>query len=166
MDEKFEAHTIPDRISINYRYTYGGQSKFFIEVMNNKKLLGTKCTNSNCGKVWMPPRINCSECYSPAEWVEMKQTGTIMVSTIVWYTTSAFIKSVPYSIGFIKLDGADTALLQGIFSENLVPSKVKKGRRVKAVFSKERAGKMTDFFFVPEDEYERWIAKPEYEGGV
>lgn len=165
-DQEFKPHEIRDRIKIDYKYTYGGQSKFFIEVMNNKKLLGTKCTNSNCRKVWMPPRINCSECYSPTEWIEMKQTGTIEVSTIVWYTTSAFIKSVPYSIGFIKLDGADTALLQGIFSENLVPSKVKKGRRVKAVFSKEREGKMTDFFFVPEDEYERWIAKPEYEGGV
>jgi uncharacterized OB-fold protein len=164
-DQKFQAHEVRDRIKIDYKYTFGGQSKFFIEVMNNKKLFGTKCTNPDCGKTWMPPRINCSECYSPAEWIEMKQTGTIEVSTIVWYTTSAFIKSVPYSIGFIKLDGADTALLQGIFSENLVPSKVKKGRRVRAVFSKEREGKMTDFFFVPEDEYERWINKPEYEGG-
>jgi len=64
------------------------------------------------------------------------------------------------------LDGAETALLQGIFSENLVPSKIKKGKRVKAVFNKQRDGKMTDFFFVPEDEYDNWISKPEYEGGV
>jgi hypothetical protein len=28
-----------------------------------------------------------------------------------------------------------------------------------------REGKMTDFFFVPEEEYEKWISKPEYEGG-
>ncbi len=164
--ENFQAHEIRDRIKIDYKYTYGGQSKFFIELMNNKKLLGTKCTNPQCGKVWMPHRINCSECYTSAEWVEMKQTGVIMVSTIVWYTTSAFIKAIPYGVGFIKLDGADTSLLQGIFSENLVPSKIKKGRRVKAVFSKEREGKMTDFFFVPEEEYENWINKPEYEGGV
>ena len=163
-ERKFQAHEIRDRIKIDYKYTFGGQSKFFIEVMNKKKLLGTKCTK--CGKTWMPPRINWSECYEPAEWVEMEQTGTIEVSTIVWYTTSAFIKAIPYGIGFIKLDGADTALLQGIFSENLVPSKVKKGKRVRAVFSKEREGKMTDFFFVPEGEYERWISKPEYEGGV
>ncbi len=162
-EEKFQAHEIRDRIKIDYKYTMGGQSKFFIEVMNNKKLLGTKCTK--CGKTWMPPRINCSECYVPADWIEMKQSGTIEVSTIVWYTTSAFIKAIPYGIGFIKLDGADTALLQGIFSENLVPSKIKKGGRVKAVFSKKREGKMTDFFFVPEEEYERWIEKPEYEGG-
>ena len=95
----------------------------------------------------------------------MNQTGTIEVSTIVWYTTSAFIKAVPYSIGFIKLDGAETALLQGIFSEKLVPSKIKKERRVRAVFNNVREGKMTDFFFVPENEYENWINKPEYEGG-
>lgn len=163
-DQKFQAHEIRDRIAINYKYSLGGQSKFFIEVMNNKKILGTKCTK--CGKTWMPPRINCSDCYEPAEWIEMKQIGTIQVSTIVWYTTSAFIKAIPYAIGYIKLDGAQTAFLQGIFSENLVPSKVKKGSRVKAVFLKEREGKMTDFFFVPEDEYETWINKPEYEGGV
>ena len=162
--EEFQAHEIRDRIAINYKYTMGGQSKFFIELKNSKKLLGTKCTK--CGKTWMPPRMNCSDCYEPANWVEMKQTGTIDISTIVWYTTSAFIKSVPYSIGFIKLDGAQTGMLQGIFSENLVPSKVKKGSRVKAVFIKEREGKMTDFFFVPEDEYETWISKPEYEGGA
>ena len=160
---EFQAHQIKDILKIDYRYTMGGQSKFFIELMNNKKLLGTKCTK--CGKIWMPPRINCSECYEPAEWVEMKQTGTIDVSTIVWYTTSAFIKAIPYGIGFIRLDGADIAMLQGIFSESLIPSKVKKGKKVRAVFQKEREGKMTDFFFVPEDEYEDWIAKPEYEGG-
>ncbi len=160
---EFQAHQIKDIIKINYRYTMGGQSKFFIELMNNKKLLGTKCTK--CGKTWMPPRINCSECYEPAEWIEMKQTGTIDISTIVWYTTSAFIKAIPYAIGFIRLDGADTSMLQGIFSESLIPSKVKKGKKVRAVFQKERKGKMTDFFFVPEDEYESWIIKSEYEGG-
>ena len=163
MIEDFQAHEIRDVIRINYKYTMGGQSKFFKELMNKKKLLGTKC--SKCGKVWMPPRINCSDCYVPTEWIEIKHTGIIEVSTIVWFTTSAFIKNIPYAVGYIKLEGANTAILQGIFSENLVPSKIKKGKRVRAVFQKEREGKMTDFFFVPEDEYENWINKPEYEGG-
>lgn len=164
--EKFQEHEIRDRIVIQYKYTMGGQSKFFIELMNNKKILGTKC--KKCGKIWMPPRINCSECFEDTDWVEMPHTGVIKVSTIVWYTTSAFIQSVPYGIAFIQLDKADTGMLQGIFSENLVPSKVKKGQRVKAVFKKkeDREGKMTDFFFVPEDEYDTWISKPQYEGGI
>ena len=133
--------------------------------MNNKKILGTKCRK--CKKVWLPPRINCSECYEDTDWIELPHTGTIQVSTIVWYGAAAFIQNVPYGCAFIKLDKADTAMFQGVFSENLVPSKLKKGQRVKAVFKKKenREGKMTDFFFVPEDEWERWINKPEYEGG-
>ncbi len=49
--------------------------------MKNKKILGTKC--KKCGKVWMPPRVNCSDCYEVTEWLELKQTGTIEVSIIV-----------------------------------------------------------------------------------
>ena len=163
-DENFQAHEIRDKIVINYKYTLGGHSPFFIELKENKKILGTKC--KKCGKVWIPPRINCSDCYEETDWTELKQTGEILISTIVWYTTSAFIASVPYAIAFIKMDDADTGMLQGVFSENLVPSKIKKGKRVRAVFNKEREGKMTDFFFVPEEEYENWINKPEYEGGA
>jgi uncharacterized OB-fold protein len=163
MSDEFQAHEIRDIIRINYNYTMGGQSKFFLELMKNKKILGAKC--KKCGKIWMPPRINCSDCYVPTEWVELMHTGIIEVSTIVWFTTSAFIKNIPYAIAYITLDGASTALLQGVFSENLVPSKIKKGKRVNVVFQKEREGKMTDFFFVPEDEYDNWINKPEFEGG-
>lgn len=164
MSDKFQAHEIRDKIVIQYKYSMGGQSKFFLELMNNKKILGTKC--KKCGKMWMPPRVNCSDCYEDTEWVELKQTGVIMISTIVWFTTSAFIEAIPYGVAFIKLDGADTSFNQGIFSENLVPSKIKKGQKVRAVFKAVREGKMTDFFFVPEDEYDRWISKPEFEGGV
>ena len=162
-EEKFQAHEIRDQIVINYKYVLGGQSKFFIELMNNKKIHGTKC--KKCGKVWMPPRINCSDCFANTEWVELKTSGEIMISTIAWFTTSAFIASVPYAMGFVKIDGADTGMLQGIFSENLVPSKIRKGKKVRAVFNKEREGKMTDFFFVPKDEYDNWINKPQFEGG-
>jgi hypothetical protein len=164
-DQEFKAHEIRDKIQINYKYTLGSQSRFFIDLMKEKKLQGTQC--KNCGKIWMPPRVNCSDCFAETNWVELPHTGEIKVSTIVWYTTSDFIQKIPYGIAFIKLDNADTSLLQGIFSESLVPSKIKKGQRVKAVFKKkeEREGKMTDFFFVPEDEYEIWINKSEYEGG-
>jgi uncharacterized OB-fold protein len=88
----------------------------------------------------------------------------IRVSTLVWYSTSAFIQNIPYAVGYIQLDGATTAINQGIFSENLVPSKIRPGERVRAVFKKEREGKITDFFFVPLDEYDAWIKKPEFEG--
>ena len=110
-EEKFQSHEIRDRIVIQYKYTMGAQSKFFIDLMNEKKLQGTKCIK--CGKVWMPPRVNCSECFEDTDWVTLPHTGTIKVSTIVWYTTSAFIQSVPYGIAFIQLDKADTGMSYG-----------------------------------------------------
>ena len=48
MSHDFQAHEIRDIIKINYKYSMGGHSKFFLELMNNKKILGAKCTN--CGK--------------------------------------------------------------------------------------------------------------------
>lgn len=147
---------------MNYKYSIGGQSKFFIELKDNKRIMGAKC--SKCNTVYCPPRVACSKCYVPTEWVPLKDSGEIRVSTLVWYTTSKFIQNIPYAVGYIQLDGATTAINQGIFSDNLVPSKIRPGKRVRAVFKKEREGKITDFFFVPIDEYEAWIKKPEFEG--
>ncbi len=164
VETPFQFHEIEDQIMINYHYSMGGQSPFFIALKNDKKLMGTKCPM--CETVYMPPRVACARCYKPTSWVQVKDTATIKVATLVWYSTSKFIASVPYAIGYIQLDGATTAMLQGVFSDNLVPSKIKAGRRVRAVFKKERDGKATDFFFVPEDEYADWVMKPGFVGGA
>ncbi|TFG05769.1 MAG: hypothetical protein EU536_00920 [Promethearchaeota archaeon] len=161
MTEKY--HEIDDIIFMNYKYSLGGQSRFFIELKDNKQILGAKCPK--CNTVYCPPRVNCSKCYQPTEWVPVKDTGVIRISTLVWYSTSKFIQNIPYAVGYIQLDGATTAINQGIFSDNLVPSKIRPGERVRAVFKKAREGKVTDFFFVPLDEYSEWIKKSEFEGG-
>lgn len=158
-----EYYEIEDQIVINYKYSLGGQSRFFLELKDNKRIFGAKC--KKCGIVYCPPRLNCSKCYQSTESIPLKDTGVIKVSTLVWYTTSAFIQYIPYAVGYIQLDGATTAINQGIFSETLVPSKIKPGEKVRAVFKKDREGKITDFFFVPIDEFELWIKKPEFEGG-
>ncbi len=162
MTEKY--HEIEDQIIMNYKYALGGQSKFFIELKNNKRIFGAKC--KKCGTTYCPPRVSCAKCYEPTEWVPLRDIGEIKVSTFVWFSTSKFIQHVPYAVGYIQLEGASTAINQGIFSESLAPSKIKAGKKVKAVFKKEREGKVTDFFFVPIDEYDAWINKPEYEGGA
>jgi uncharacterized OB-fold protein len=158
-----EFFEIEDQIVMNYKYSLGGQSRFFIELKDNKQIMATKC--EKCGTIYCPPRVACGKCYHPTQWVPLKDTGVIRVSTLVWYSTSAFIQNIPYAVGYIQLDGASTAINQGIFSENLVPSKIRPGERVRAVFKKDREGKITDFFFVPLDEYDAWIKKPEFEGG-
>lgn len=158
-----EFYEIEDQIVMNYKYSLGGQSRFFIELKENRRIFGAKCPK--CGTVYCPPRIACAKCYQPTEWIPLKDTGVIKVATLVWYSTSKFITHVPYAVGYIQLDGASTAICHSVLSENLVPSKIRPGARVRAVFKKKREGKITDFFLVPLDEYENWIIKPEYEGG-
>jgi len=133
---------VPDFMSTRYKYSYGGQSRFFRELRDNAKIVGAKCTK--CGMVYCPPRTDCSECYVPNEFVPVASEGTVMTCTKVHFSTSSFLSSVPYNCAYIKLDGADTWMFQNIDAEDVKP-----GDRVKAVFRKNRTGHMSDFVFKP-----------------
>ncbi|GAB4316265.1 MAG: hypothetical protein Kow0069_18430 [Promethearchaeota archaeon] len=159
-----EWHELPDRVAINYRYSFGGQSPFFLALRDDRKVLGARC--GSCGTVWCPPRTTCSKCHQPTQWVQVGDEGTVAVSTVVWYSTSQFVERVPYAVAYVLLDGASTATNQGVFSESLTPEKVRPGARVRAVFKARREGKITDFFFVPVDEHEAWVSRPEFEAAA
>jgi len=120
-------------------------SKFFKEIKDNKRFIGLKCPK--CGKVYIPPRGVCGDCFAEMkEWVEVGPGGVIGSFTILRY---AFIdpetgqqKPVPYSYGFIKLDGADTLFQHYINIED--ESKIKIGARVEPIFSEVRKGTIRD----------------------
>ncbi|MDC4224834.1 MAG: hypothetical protein MPW15_11550 [Candidatus Manganitrophus sp.] len=44
---------IPDRIDMNYRYSYGGISPFFRAIKEEAKFLGSRC--ARCKKTYLPP---------------------------------------------------------------------------------------------------------------
>ena len=136
---------IPDQIEVIYKYSYGQQSRFFRELRDNKKLYGTKCTQ--CGKVYCPPRADCPLCYKKTEWVPLKGTGVIESCTVQYYTTSPFIKKLPFICGYVKLDGTDFIMLALMEADDV--EKVKPGTRVETVFRDERTGTITDFYFRP-----------------
>jgi uncharacterized OB-fold protein len=136
---------IPDRIDMNYRYSYGGVSRFFRELKENGRIFGSRC--SKCRKVYLPPRINCSSCYKPTRWVPLGNEGTIVTCTIVYYATSRFFSKTPFVCAYIKLDGADTLLLQNVIMDDVTSAHL--GMRVRAVFKEERKGEISDFYFVP-----------------
>ncbi|MFQ5454879.1 MAG: Zn-ribbon domain-containing OB-fold protein [Nitrospirota bacterium] len=136
---------IPDKIEIFYRYSYGGISRFFRELRDNKKILGSRC--EGCGMVYLPPRINCSKCYLPTDWVTLGGEGTVVTLTTVHYATSRFFHNVPFICGYIKMDGADTLILQNIIMEDI--REARPGMRVKAIFKEERSGDIGDFYFEP-----------------
>ncbi len=141
-DRYFE---IPDKMVMFYRYSYGMQSRFFRELMDNALLYGTKC--SGCGIVHFPPRSMCSECHSGTSWVKVSERGTVLSGTVSWYATSEFFDRVPYAVAYVKPADADTAILQRIDlrgRENVEP-----GTPVIAKFKEAgmRRGMVSDFWY-------------------
>lgn len=142
MDQPLE---IPDKMEVVYKYSYGGQSRFFREIRENKRIYGGKCPQ--CGKVYCPPRAHCSLCYQPTEWVPLTGTGMIKTFTVQYLSTSAFIKKVPFICAYVQLDGTDFLLMANMEVDDV--ARIKVGTRVKAVFREERQGTITDFYFEP-----------------
>ncbi len=140
---------IPGKWEIPYHFAAGEiSSRFFIELRDNKKMMGIKCPK--CRRVMMPPRSFCERCFVPAdEWVEVSFEGTIEAFTITMEKWPGN-PDPPFAVAFVRLDGADTAMLNyvtGIDFSNLeeVVKKLEIGSRAKVFFHKEREGKITDF---------------------
>ena len=134
---------VPDRILINYKYTLGGQSRFFREMRRNKKLYGARC--QQCKITFCPPRQDCNRCYGTTEYVELSGEGEVLACCSVHFTNSSFIKKVPFICALVKLDGTDFLILGNIEMDDV--SKAKPGMRVKTVFREQRDGAITDFYF-------------------
>ena len=141
-DEPFE---VPDRMEVTFKYSYGGQSRFFREIFHNEKLMGAKCPT--CGKVYCPPRAACPLCYEKTEWVELPGTGKIEAFTVQYLSTSAFVKKVPFLVAYIKLDGTDFLMMANIEVDDV--RQAKSGMPVKVAFRKEKSGSITDIYFEP-----------------
>jgi uncharacterized OB-fold protein len=138
---------IPDAMCITYKYSFGGISRFFREIRDHGRLMGTRC--ERCDFVYLPPRLHCSRCYGETSWVPAGSAGTIKSCTTVHYAASSFQRNTPYICAYIQIDGADTRLLHNVMAD---PLTVGTGTRVKAVFKdrESRVGNISDFHFIPE----------------
>lgn len=139
--KEVEPLTLKGQISVPYSWWAGETaSKFLISLRDDQKILGSKC--SKCGRVYVPPRKNCGRCFVDIdEWVNIADEGIIESYTVVHTTNPVQPVKTPFAYALIKLDGADVSFLH-IIKKDL--DKLKKGLRVKAKFSPERKGAITD----------------------
>jgi uncharacterized OB-fold protein len=113
-------------------------SRFFQEIRQNRRFIGIRCPK--CGRVYAPPRRLCGPCFEElSELVPLSDTGILVAYTIVNYPfqdpNTGKQRPIPYTYGYIKLDGADS-IFSHIINE-LNPSRIKVGMRVKAIFKDE-----------------------------
>jgi len=119
-------------------------SRFLKELRDNKRIVGVKCPG--CGKVYVPPRIVCRDCFvRMEEYVTVTSEGTLLSYTVTNFaytdTTTGEPKKIPYTAAYVKLDGADSNIVHCL--DETDETKIKAGMRVRAVFSEERTG---DYF--------------------
>ena len=146
---------ITDKFEVNYLFSYGGISRFFQEIVENQRIYGTRCPK--CGKVYCPPRNNCSDCYVATEWVPLDGKGTVIATVYCYWVTANWIAlkyvDLPFINALVKLDEADTCLNSVVIVDDMTPNKkVVQGSRVKIKFREKREGTISDFYFVLDEE--------------
>ena len=128
------------KMEAEFNWSYGKISRFFKELIDNKRIMGTKCPS--CGVVFCPPTSDCPKCWVPTEWVEVGPKGTLLHFTVIHQSNLWSKRKAPYALGLIKLDGADTGLMH--YVDEIDIAKLKVQPRVEAVFADERKGYVTD----------------------
>ncbi len=134
----------------SWRYTHSAgpvRSKFLLYLRDQQKLMGTKC--SICGRVYMPARSVCLECYEDMEeWVEVSKEGVLETYTIRYEQSPMFPSGGPIAMGVIKLDGADTGFVHRLGEVDF--KEIRIGMRLEAVFSDLPRGDIRDIrYFRP-----------------
>jgi len=127
--------TSPD-IGMPYEWSVGIYgSAFFAEIRQNQRFLGIRCPQ--CEKVRVPPRRVCGPCFCEMnELVILPSTGVIVAFSIVNYSfldpATGQERPIPYTYGYIQIDGSDNIFSHMINETDA--NKIKVGMRVQAVF--------------------------------
>jgi uncharacterized OB-fold protein len=149
--ESTDLITIPGVWDFEYRYFAGETaSRFFNALRHEGRIYGTCCPK--CARVLVPARSFCDACFVATDgWVETGPSGVLEIFTIVG-TQFPGLPEPPFLIGYVTLDGADTAILNYVRGVNLsdinaAAARLMKRPRVRVHFSDTREGRITDFHF-------------------
>ena len=137
----------------------------YLEYINNKKLMGSKC--KKCGAVDVPPRKLCIKCNSTdIDWIEMSGNGKIAAFSCISVGTTFMVEKgysmkKPYCFSVIKLDEGPMVSGQLLGVDETKPDTIKIETPVKIKFIEtelkgetrvdlgfEPAKNLNNFFFI------------------
>ena len=136
------------KIYIPNTYSAGAVgSRFLIELRDNKKIMGTRCTA--CDLVYVPARSVCKHCFAQLDkWVEVSDRGTLQTYTVAGQANGVQPVDPPIIYGVVLLDGASTGLVHMLSEVDFEELAV--GMGVKAVFREKRTASILDIkYFAP-----------------
>jgi uncharacterized OB-fold protein len=105
-----EIELIDFPLTFSFRHSLGKVSRFFLE-LEKQRLMGTYCSACD-GGVWLPPRVICPDDHNIMEWVELPNQGILEAFSMSAYTLGTDGGAEHLVLGYIRLAGARTAILQ------------------------------------------------------
>ena len=92
----------------------------FYKFLMQGKLMAGKCLK--CGKIHLPPRPLCDNCYSTEfQWLQISGKGKLVTYTVIHVAPQQFQNLTPYAIGIIELENdlKIPGMIQGLTQEQL-----------------------------------------------
>lgn len=133
---------VEGKLALPYQYFAGANgSKFIVALRDEKKILASR--GEKAGLTYVPPRSVCDRTFEDLsdKWTEVGKEGTVTGFTVIRYEEPYQPRPVPFVLGLVKLDGADTAIAHVI---DCAPEAAKVGMRVEAVFSDSPANNILE----------------------
>jgi uncharacterized OB-fold protein len=139
-----------------YTRTLGPVIGPFLTGLRDGRILGIRCGS----RVLCPPLEfdpDTGETLSP-DFVEVGPSGSVENWTWIAEPTLRHPFQEPFAFALVRLDGADTTMAHAVKAAG--PDAMSTGMRVTAQFREERAGAITDVYFVPEADAQEQTIEP------
>ena len=114
-DHLTKPHSWQGDIPIYSIYTLGvAGERFFQELKNSGRLLGTRC--QDCNLIYAPPRLYCERCLANLSdsWQEVPGRGRVHTYTAVYYDLSGTHLENPEIVAVVQLDGTHGGIIHRI----------------------------------------------------
>jgi uncharacterized OB-fold protein len=92
----------------------------FYKFLQQGKLMAGKC--QKCGKIHLPPRPLCDNCYSQQfSWIQVSGKGKLVTYTVINVAPAQFQALAPYAVGIVELENGlkIPGMIQDIKQEQL-----------------------------------------------
>ena len=134
---------------IVHMHSYGGLSRFFIGLTEGK-LLGTFCRHCK-SELWLPPRVDCPDCWGKMEWREVDTSEAKVYShSTTNYPGAGFKGTVPCPLISLEIPGVCTNMMS--YLSEFGDGEPYIGMPVRPVFRKENPTyTILDLSWVPAD---------------
>ena len=144
LEQPDEVRRWKGRIPVSHRYTPGvAGNVFFTALRDHGVLLGSRC--ESCDYTYVPARLFCERCFAELSAdVEVGPGGRLVSFTISYSGLEGEPLEQPVTIGLVRPEGADAAIVHRIVETGDDPLEI--GQRMEIVVRPrgERTGSIED----------------------